>query len=276
MEKCGFQISTRLLGVGQHVDMEVFKAQRNKRIRRVAQKPPGLRAVQNLGDGWRFGIRTFPYYIYGAIDWLQLGIKRHRLAIYENEYEEFKKGSVLFTGPIHIPMLVRGNQTWMSLTPMEIYTLRDAIREAHGHVLLAGLGMGWLTRRILENTEVTKVTQIELEPTVIDFFGAPLQEMFPNKLEIIEADVYEFLKLPHSYDSYIFDIWGSLGEAPDDEQFQELKEEVQNADADIWGWGDGESLDDDEQEHSDQAEDEFENDISSWGKEDPQQWWGLD
>ncbi len=252
--------------------MEIFQAMSSKRMIRRAKKPPLLRNIQDLGGGWRFGIRTFPYYKIGAIDWLQLGLVRHRLPIYCDEsYGEFSKGAVLFTGPVHIPMLVRGSQTWMSLTPMEIYTLRGAIREAKGHVIVAGLGMGWLTRRILESPRVTKVTQIEMEPMVIDFFGAPLKEMFGDKLEIIQADVYEFLKKPHGYDSYIFDIWGSLGEAEDDEDFQNLKEEIN-----VWGWGDGEPDESDEPENSDQDEDGFDNDIACWSKDDPQQWWNLE
>jgi hypothetical protein len=256
-------------GTGQ---MEVFKAQRSKKMIKAAKNMPRLRVVEDLGEGWKFGIRTFPYYKVGAVDWLQMGLVRHRLAIYSDEdYGEFTRGAVLFTGAVHIPMLVKGSRTWMSLTPMEIYTLREAIRIARGHVLIAGLGMGWLTRRILESPKVTKVTQIEMEPMVIDFFGTPLKEMFGDKLEIIQGDVYEFLKTPHSYNSYIFDIWDSLGAAEDDEEFQELKETV-NA----WGWGDGDRYYDDEPEYADQAEDGFENDIACWGKDDPQQWWNLE
>jgi len=236
-------------------------------------KPTKLRGVQNLGDGWRFAIQTLAYYDWGAVDWLQLGLKRNRLAVYEDQYGCFSQGAAMFTGPVHVPMLLRGNQPWMSLTPMEIYTLREPLRVAKGHVLVAGLGMGWLTRRILENPDVTHVTQVEINPTIIDFFGSPLKEMFGDKVDFIEANVYDLIKGKHNCDTYIFDIWQKVTEATEDNAFQSLKEEL--GCERVWGWADGDLCDDDEPEYEDQDEDEFPNDQACWGKEDPTQWWGI-
>lgn len=235
-------------------------------------KPVKLRGVKDLGDEWRFGVKTLPYYAYGAIDWLQFGLKRNRLAIYENDYGCYSKGAVMFTGPVHIPMLAKRNRIWMSLTPMEIFTLREGLSTAKGHVLVAGLGMGWLTQRILESPKVTKVTQLELIPEIIEFFGRPLKEEFGDKIDFINADVYDYLPAAPEFDTYIFDIWPQMGDALDDEIFQNLSSELGSR---VWGWGDAEMCDDDEPEYEEQDETDFPNDQACWDKEEPHEWWGL-
>jgi len=253
---------------------EVFEALDNKKLIKLMRKTSKYRNAQNVGGGWRFGVRTLPYYSWGSLDWFATGPKRSRLSIYEVDDDCYSKGAAMFTGPVHIPILARGSVPWMSLTPMEIYSLRPALGVAEGHVLVAGLGMGWLTRRLLENSDVTKVTQLELDSDIINFFGKPIKDNSDKKLQLIEADVYQFLKeTPQKFDSIIFDIWGKFGEASDDEQFQDIKE----TDNTVWGWGDADNscYDYNEVEHEDQAEDEFENDLACWDKEDPQEWWGT-
>lgn len=262
------------------LNVDLSYAESLKSFLRVARRGAPFKTITDLGDGWKFGVRTLPYYRLGATDWLQLGLARNRLAIFSNEEDDcYKRGAAMFTGPVHIPMLMRNSTIWMSLTPMEIYTLREAIQEAEGHVLIAGLGMGWLTRRILESPQVTRVTQIEMEPTIARFFGEPLQELFPDRLEIVVGDVWDYLKAPDTptFDSYIFDIWPMLGSAEDDHDFQALKD--QYPDSVVWGWGDGDVCSGwlcDEPEFEEQAENEFENDQACWDKENPHEWWGLD
>lgn len=109
---------------------------------------PKLYGKKEVGGGWKLGVRTLPYYTYGAIAFLEQGLKRKRLALYEQDWDCFAKGSVMFTGPVHIPILSRAGEAWMSLTPSEILTLREGNRIAKGHTLVAGLGMGWLTQKL--------------------------------------------------------------------------------------------------------------------------------
>ena len=264
---------------------EVFTAQRNKQIlKRVRTGHPILgrqstqvRAVQKLGK-FQFGVRTLPYYQWGAVDWFHQDLKRVRLAVYEDEFDCYSRGAVMFTGPVHIPILSIGRKPWMSLTPMEIYTLRNAIRMAEGKVLIAGLGMGWLTQRVLEDPAVTNVIQVELDEDILTYFGEPLNEAYPDKLELVQNDIYQYLSEVslNTFDTIIFDIWQKHGDAADDEKFQEIKDTHDNDN--VWGWGDVERscYDDDYLEYEDQVEDEFENDLAVWAHPDePQGWWGL-
>ena len=261
---------------------QVFVAERDKSIVRFAKsvaprgfmpKPPPVRKRIDLGDGWSLAIRTLPYYHWGPIAWFQEGLKRSRLAIYDkSEWDDcYNKAAVMFDGPVHIPVLFRGNRPWMSLTPMEIYTLREALKYAEGSVLVAGLGMGWLTRRILELPDVTHVTQVEIEPKILQTFGLPLKEEFGDRLTLVQADIWEFLEGSIDFDSYIFDIWPALGDAEEDEDFQALKEERDN----VWGWGDAEMCDEDEPEYEGHPDREFDNDQIAWYHDDIREWWGI-
>jgi SAM-dependent methyltransferase len=266
---------------------EVFAARKNKQILKRVRRRHSLlslggqststRAKQQLGK-FQLGVRTLPYYQWGPVDWLHQDLMRVRLVVYEDEYDCYNRGAVMFTGPVHIPILSIGRRPWMSLTPMEIYTLRSAIRVAKGNVLIAGLGMGWLTQRILENPKVTSVMQVELDKDIIDYFGEPLKNIYSDKLQLIHNDVYQYLDEVsiNTFDTIIFDIWSKHGEAADDEAFQNIKDTHDKDN--VWGWGDVESTcyDDDYLEYEDQDESGFENDLACWAHPDePQQWWGL-
>lgn len=149
--------------------------------------------------------------------------------------EGSKRNKVLFSGPVHIPIISEGPKIWMSLTPMEIFTQREAIPLAKGKVLIAGLGMGWLTRRILESSKVSRVTQVEIEPEILDAFGKPLRGVFPNKLTLVNANIWDYLKNINinEFDTILFDIWPKYFEAQMDNKFIEL----QNKHPNVWGWG---------------------------------------
>jgi hypothetical protein len=40
-------------------------------------------------------------------------------------------------------VLVRDNRVWMSLSPVEVESLAPHVAQMRGHVVIAGLGMGW-------------------------------------------------------------------------------------------------------------------------------------
>lgn len=167
----------------------------------------------------------------------------------------------MFTGPVHIPILAKGSVTWMSLTPLEVYTLRTSLSVAYGHVLVAGLGMGWLTQKLLNTPGITKITQVELNPKILEFFGKPLKNSYGDKIELVHADVYEYLgsKGLDEFDTFVFDIWPKIFDAREDEYFQEIKNE--KGEDEVWGWGDFPLR---ECRSYGPDETEFENDPSSW------------
>lgn len=84
--------------------------------------------------------------------------------------------------------IFRGGNVIMSDTPDEICDHLTAIRKAHGHCLVNGLGIGMVAAAMLAKPEVTKVTVIELSQDVINLTGPSLKAKFGDKVEIIQAD----------------------------------------------------------------------------------------
>jgi len=207
------------------------------------QKGDKRYCTQELGAGYKFQIRVMPTTVKGrpfGFMGFPLGPEitvSATLVIYLG----LKKVNCSFTGPVMVPMLL-GPTTgehhfWMSLTPMEVFSLRPGIEKAEGRVLVAGLGMGWMTQKILEKPEVEHVTQVEICSEIIQFFGRPLENMFPEKISIVQGDIWKIVPQLDlgSFDSIIFDIWPEYGTAYLDRNFRELKKIYRSK---VWGWGD--------------------------------------
>lgn len=110
----------------------------------------------------------------------------------------------------------------MSDTPMERRTNWEVRREAHGRVLIAGLGIGMILHPLLdplrtkrkfsraadsELPAVDKVIVIEKSPHVIKLVK-PSLERYGDRLEVIEADIFAVNhKLLGKFDTIYFDIW---------------------------------------------------------------------
>lgn len=111
-------------------------------------------------------------------------------------------------------MLYHNGSLWMSDTPDEIRDHLSPIIEAKcrgGNILINGLGIGMVAGAIATLEHVSKVTIIEKSPEVIALVGPSLTEKFGSKIEIIEADSYEF-KPPKGvrYTVVWHDIWLDL------------------------------------------------------------------
>lgn len=111
-------------------------------------------------------------------------------------------------------MLYRKGALWMSDTPDEMKDHLSPIYEAKrlgGHVIINGLGIGMVANAILALENVTKVTVIEMSPEVIKLVGPSLTEKYGSRVEIIEADSYEY-KPPKGvrYTVAWHDIWIDL------------------------------------------------------------------
>jgi len=98
-------------------------------------------------------------------------------------------------------LLVNGS-IMMTDAEFERATNADFVREACGHVLIAGLGIGLILDPIMEQSE--SVTVIEKNKDVIDLVGP----YFPQ-VKVIHADIYEWNPPKDArYDTIYFDIWG--------------------------------------------------------------------
>ena len=97
--------------------------------------------------------------------------------------------------------------TWMSDTPMELFTNQQFLDKANGDVLIFGLGMGLIIAPLANDPAIKSITVIEQNKNVIDlikpFYNHP-------KITILQGDAYnyEFSK-EIMFDTIYFDIWPS-------------------------------------------------------------------
>jgi len=125
-----------------------------------------------------------------------------------------RSGKVCFTGDIAVPrvcQLAYGGQKfemspWMSYTPMEILTQRGGVRRAKGHVVIGGLGLGWVLRKVLDRKQVTQVTLVEQSQELLDWM--PLPE--DDRLTVVCGDANEVIPNMEA-DVALIDIWPSYG-----------------------------------------------------------------
>lgn len=214
-------------------------------------------AVKKLDDEFAIQLRLLPfnewyYPSYGGFMLSFAPAKRTktRLSMF---YGGRRSYSVTFDGDVYPLMLVdQHNKPWMSLVPNEVFTQRPGIKRAKGNVLIAGLGLGWLARKVLERPQVKHMTIVEKSRTIIDTFGKPFKDN--PKVTMICADVYDYLKVSHrrydanyktipaavaedsplqQYDSVLFDIWEHLNGCSDDYRWITVKDKAKSA----WQWG---------------------------------------
>lgn len=110
--------------------------------------------------------------------------------------------------------VLQGEKIWMSVIPHEINTMKDAIYNAHGRVLVLGLGLGYYLYNIASKKEVTFIDVIEFDPAIIDLFNKYLLNKMPHyeKINIKLADAFEYLKKPNKYDYVFVDIYHNVGD----------------------------------------------------------------
>lgn len=145
-----------------------------------------------------------------------------------------------FDEDVHVPTLAFredrsfGWDIWMSIVPMELWTQASGIQASTGHVVLGGLGMGWLLRQIAKKPTVKKITVIEKDKGILDWFGNEVCRRTPKVVEVRCGDFWEEAK---TFDvkkvRFIADIWKSNGEAEYDKNLIALRA----SGAKVWAWG---------------------------------------
>jgi hypothetical protein len=116
--------------------------------------------------------------------------------------------------------LTCGGHTIMSNTPMERATNQIAVDKAHGHVLVGGLGLGWVTLAIAAKREVDHVTVIEKSACVINLVGSRLPAN--PKVTILMANAYDF-RPSFKPDVVYYDIWPNVPNEDDREDMRRLR-----------------------------------------------------
>jgi len=107
--------------------------------------------------------------------------------------------------------LLVGGGVMMSDTRNEQRTNTAVIREARGRVLIAGLGIGMVVVPIARKPEVSSIAIVEKSPDVIALVAPHLLKATQGKLQVIEADIFEWKPAKgSSYDAIYFDIWANI------------------------------------------------------------------
>lgn len=125
-------------------------------------------------------------------------------------------------------------ETWMGLTPLEMWSQRSGIRAATGDVVLGGLGMGWLLSEIAAKPTVKSIVVVESDRALLDWFGRQLCATLPKVKDVICADVFAVAqKLDTGKARFILDIWPGASDAKWDRRLRELRA----TGARCWAWG---------------------------------------
>lgn len=116
----------------------------------------------------------------------------------------FKKG-------LNIPMLVEGENIWMSPTLAEQNTINPFVEKAHGNVLTFGLGLGYFPYMCCLKDDVKSVTIVELDKNVIDMFKECILPQFntDKQINIIHGNMFDFYneEFLNKFDYIFVDTW---------------------------------------------------------------------
>lgn len=132
-----------------------------------------------------------------------------------------------FQKEISFPTICEGDIPWMSVIPSEIYSMRKPIEQAHGNLLILGLGLGYYLYMTARKDEVDEVTVVESSAEVIHLFNENIFPQFDpylrDHIAIVQSDAYAYLDKVKdgTYDFLFADIWE--GQRDGHEAYERLK-----------------------------------------------------
>ena len=107
--------------------------------------------------------------------------------------------------------LYRGGTLVMSDTPDEKRDHYEAVTEASGECLIAGLGIGMVLNAIALKPEVTHIDVVELSQDVIDLVAPYYENLYPGKITFHCASIFDWIPpKDKKYNMAWFDIWDNL------------------------------------------------------------------
>lgn len=117
-----------------------------------------------------------------------------------------------FTKSFSFPCVMRNSREWMAVKPNEIITMQNPLRNAHGNVLVYGLGIGYFACNAAFKESVNKVTVIENDNQAVELFNSRIRPLFKEseKIDIVIDDAFEYAEkiAPDNNFDYVFaDIW---------------------------------------------------------------------
>jgi hypothetical protein len=167
-----------------------------------------------------------------------------------------QEGVVFFNGDVVIPTLVDTNliglagerfaddiplslratygPVWMALTPMEMITQRTGVKMAKGTVVIGGLGLGWLLRKVCEKPEVERVIVVEISQELLDWYGYRICGRYSKVTDVICDDVYNQIGKHGPWTRYLLDIWPTYEGASQDDDLVPFRRRFKRL---LWAWG---------------------------------------
>lgn len=119
----------------------------------------------------------------------------------------------------------------MSITPAELLSQRSGIKFCRGNVVIGGLGMGWFMQEVLKRKQVAKVTVVEKNRDLLDWYGERMCK--EHGVDLICDDVWNVVGKQPAGTRYAIDIWKGFFRARYDRQLMDARK----AGHDIWAWG---------------------------------------
>lgn len=189
------------------------------------------------------GFPAFPEYVKDATSVADWNIKYQ--AVGSNTLGYFLPCSPLDEGIA----LLRGEKTWMSITPLEVESHMLAQFGARGNVVVAGLGLGMIANSLLLKPTVKRLTVLEYDHELIANYSSLLvgesrklwdESVASGRLQLIQCDckksISSEVKAKIGAVDYLWvDIWANLGgydALPDTRRLhKQLKPKV----CDYWG-----------------------------------------
>lgn len=167
-----------------------------------------------------------------------------------------QEGQVSWTGDVVIPMLidlkrwarngepfskdipenvrVRWGAAWMSLTPMEMLSQRSGVQAATGTVVVGGLGLGWLLKKVCQKSTVDRVVVVEKSQELLEWYGYDLCRRYSKVSDVICDDIYNQVDKHGDQARFLLDIWPTFQGTGKDKRLREARRKLRKR---LWAWG---------------------------------------
>lgn len=123
-----------------------------------------------------------------------------------NKFDFYLSNDTILNENMKYPVLYLDGELYMSISPMEVQSHINPFLWGNGHILIAGLGLGFIVNQLQEKESVLSIDVIDNDALAIQMY----EELFPNhpKVNLIEANFFHFKSEKH-YDYFYADIWAS-------------------------------------------------------------------
>ena len=165
----------------KELDVDSFK--KDKYYKDINPKEVKIKIHQNTYHLYYKYYKPFNYFIYDEIK------------TKDNDYKEINSLGY-FSSSFKYLALDKNDETWMSIIPHEINTMKEDIKKINGNVVIYGLGLGYFIYLLSLKEEVNKIIVIEKDKEIINIFKEYIFKLFnkncQNKIIVKEDDAFKF------------------------------------------------------------------------------------